>query len=142
MIDILITGHGNFSDGIYSSIKLIAGEKNNLSCVNFLEGDSTDLLADKINQAYSKMGNQIIVFTDLAGGSPFKTAVTESLNFSDKKIRVLGGSNIPAILECCLMREFVEDFDEFVEKLLVTAKESVVKFEVVERKEKEPSDGI
>lgn len=142
MIDILITGHGNFADGIYSSAKLIAGEKENLVCINFLEGDSTDELADKISKAYEKMGDKIIVFSDLAGGSPFKTAVTESLKYGNKQIKVLGGSNMPMLLECLLMREFVEEFDEFVEKILNTGKEAIVKFEMVQRRQEEPSDGI
>ncbi len=43
MNKIIITGHGNFASGIYSSLELISSPKENVLVVDFLKEDSDDL---------------------------------------------------------------------------------------------------
>lgn len=37
MISILITGHANFSSGLYSTLKMVFGVNENIEFVEFLE---------------------------------------------------------------------------------------------------------
>ena len=39
MNGVILTSHGNFASGLYSTIKMIAGEFENIRIVEFHEGD-------------------------------------------------------------------------------------------------------
>ncbi|XOQ47508.1 MAG: PTS system mannose-specific EIIAB component [Eubacteriales bacterium] len=114
MIGVLITGHGSFATGMMSASKLIVGPRENYLGVDFLESDNVDTLSDKLRQAMESLGDQILVLVDLAGGSPFKTAVTLKSEFPDKKIEVISGLNLPMLTSVLLeeketMEEYVQD---------------------------------
>ena len=106
MIDIIVTGHGNFASGLMSSVDLIAGKQENVIGIDFTQNDNTKILQEKIESAINDLGNDIIILCDLAGGSPFKTAVTlgNSL-FKDRNIHVISGTNLGMLLEVILMRD-------------------------------------
>nr|WP_319489846.1 PTS sugar transporter subunit IIA [uncultured Caproiciproducens sp.] len=114
MIGVLITGHGSFATGMISASRLIVGPSENLLGVDFVEADSTDTLSDKLRQAMESLGNEILVLVDLAGGSPFKTAVTLKDSFPDKIIEVISGANLPMVTSVLLeeqstLKEYVEN---------------------------------
>lgn len=114
MIGVLITGHGSFATGMISASRLIVGPSENLLGVDFVEADSTDTLSDKLRQAMESLGNEILVLVDLAGGSPFKTAVTLKNSLPDKTIEVISGANLPMITSVLLeeqptLKEYVEN---------------------------------
>ena len=77
MIGLIVTGHGHFASGLTTSLNLIAGDAKDYVAVDFEATDSTDDLAKKLTDAMDSLKDceGIIVLSDLAGGSPFKTAV-------------------------------------------------------------------
>lgn len=143
MIGIIVTGHGNFASGITSALKLIGGQPNNYAYVDFPEGDSTNNLSERLSAAMKgfSQSKEIIVFSDLAGGSPFKTAVEVSMEIG-KTVEVIAGSNLPMILETVTSREFTDDFHALVEDAIRTGREQVVRFQFTEKKHEEVEDGI
>lgn len=74
MVGIIITGHSNFATGIASAVKLVAGQQKNLEAVDFPDTYSTEELKTKLTEALDKLEEckNIIFFTDIVGGSPFK----------------------------------------------------------------------
>lgn len=143
MIGIIVTGHGNFASGMTSAIKLIGGTPKDYAYVDFPEGDSTANLVEKLKRAMYELrdSSEILVFSDLAGGSPFKTAVEVSME-SGKTVEVIAGSNLPMVLETITTREFADDFHALVEGAIKTGREQVVKFQFTERKDDIMEDGI
>ena len=83
MIGLIVTGHGHFASGMTSSINLIAGAQENYIAVDF-DGEGTEKLENDLKEAIDKLSNceGIIIFSDLAGGSPFKTAVLLTFDLS------------------------------------------------------------
>ena len=59
------------------------------------------------------LGDQILVLVDLAGGSPFKTAVTLKSEFPDREIEVISGLNMPMLTSVLL--EEKETMEEYVQ---------------------------
>ena len=41
---LLLTGHGLFSQGLYSSLKMVMGVNENIKYQNFIEGESSENL--------------------------------------------------------------------------------------------------
>jgi PTS system N-acetylgalactosamine-specific IIA component len=104
MVGIIVTGHGNFASGLLSTVKLIAGEQEKLIGVNFLEENSTEVLSQNIEEAIHALGQDVVIFSDLAGGSPFNQSVKLKMEMTDKNIEVVSGTNFPMILESLFTR--------------------------------------
>jgi PTS system N-acetylgalactosamine-specific IIA component len=108
MIGFLVTGHGNFATGLLSSVGLVAGVQEHLMGVDFLESYSTDDLKEKLLDAIEVLGkdcDEIMILTDLKGGSPFNVSVTIKMEQPEKSIEVLCGTNFPMILSGVFERE-------------------------------------
>lgn len=145
MIGLVVTGHGHFAEGLHTSVRMIAGENENVRYVNFEDGMSTETLAEKLNEAFDQLSacEGIVVLSDLPGGSPFKTAVECSVVRS-QKIEVIAGTNLPMIVAAVTMIGFSEDPTALAEDLIFEAKDSIVRFELIGRsdEENEEEDGI
>ncbi|MFV0479916.1 MAG: PTS galactosamine/N-acetylgalactosamine transporter subunit IIA [Anaerorhabdus sp.] len=143
MIGIIVTGHGNFATGVSSALHLITGQQENYETVDFVESDGVEDLRSNLKTAISKLEacETVLVFSDLVGGSPFKTAVEISLEES-KKITVLGGTNLGMLIECVMSRNFIDDVQLIIQQGITAGKDQILKYEFVERKEEEVEEGI
>ncbi|EAR9443971.1 PTS sugar transporter subunit IIA, partial [Salmonella enterica] len=105
MIGIIVVGHINFSSGLRSAVEAIAGEQSCVEYIDFIPGMSTEQLEIHIRQAVEKCqtGEGVLVFTDVAGGSPCNRATAVMSDYSD--MRVITGSNLPMIANACLERD-------------------------------------
>ena len=88
MIGIILSGHGEFASGLYSSIQLIAGEQENFQAIDFSEGMSSEELQEKFNEAAENVdqGQGVVIFTDIPGGTPFNQAVILSTKKENLKV--------------------------------------------------------
>lgn len=139
MIGLIVTGHGNFASGITSSIDLIAGKQNDYVAVDF-DGEGTDKLENDLKTALEKLSacDGIIIFCDLAGGSPFKTAVV--LTASNSKVKVIAGTNLPMLCEISMARTMINDLDVLVSSALNVGKDNIKLFEIQNTSNDETSD--
>lgn len=139
MIGLIVTGHGNFASGITSSIDLIAGKQNDYVAVDF-DGEGTDKLENDLKTALEKLSacDGIIIFCDLAGGSPFKTAVV--LTASNSKVKVIAGTNLPMLCEISMARTMINDLDVLVSSALNVGKDNIQLFEIQNTSNYETSD--
>ncbi|MBB5888552.1 PTS system N-acetylgalactosamine-specific IIA component [Lactovum miscens] len=102
MVNIIVTGHGKFSEGMISALNLIAGPQGNIQNVNFLESDNTEELREHLEIALSNTDSEVIFLTDLKGGSPYKEAVMLKWENPEKNIEILSGTNFPLLLTATL----------------------------------------
>lgn len=133
MIGLIVTGHGNFGSGIRSSIELIAGPQEDYIAVDF-DGEGTEKLENDLKSAIDRLSHceGIIIFSDLAGGSPFKTAVL--LTMDNPKIKVISGTNLPMLCEIALSRMANNDIENLVSQALEVGKDGVKLFELMDIK--------
>ena len=131
MVGIIITGHSNFATGIASAVKLVAGQQKNLETVDFPDTYSTEELKIKLTEALDKLEEckNIIFFTDIVGGSPFKISA-EIAATSSKNIKIISGTNLGMLIENVMMRDLDINIDKLVENAISTGKQQVLKFEM------------
>lgn len=105
MIGMLVTGHGTFATGLTSGLKLLAGEPEDYKAVDFLPGDSGQVLEGKLTEAIQELSDcdGILILTDLLGGSPFNTSLRLKLE-GKWKLEVIGGCNLAAVIDACMSR--------------------------------------
>ena len=48
MVGIIVSGHGNFASGLLSTLKLIAGEQENVIGIDFIDGQGSAELKNNI----------------------------------------------------------------------------------------------
>lgn len=142
MNGIIFTAHGNFPSGLYSGLKLIAGEVENIITVDFLEDDGNEGLDKKISDALEKLKeyNNIIILTDLAGGTPFNRSVM--LTNGKDNIKVLSGTNFQMLYTAGFSTE--DNVDLLVKEILDAGKDGVTVFELPEinNDDEDDFDGI
>jgi len=128
MVSLIITGHGNFATGLYSSMKLIAGDQEEVIAVDFECGQGSEDIKNNIKNAIDTLkSDNILILTDLAGGSPFNVCALLSEENKDKTIKVISGTNLPMLLEVALSKECIEILD-LVELAKFAAKEGVKEY--------------
>ena len=142
MIGLLVTGHANFGSGLTSSLNLIAGEQEHYKYVDFLPEYSLDDLSRELAKAMDELKDceGILVFSDLPGGTPFMTSV--EVGFPRGNVKVIGGTNLPMMVEIAMARKFIDDLDTLTQTALDTGKEQIVQYEFKKVEQQESDDGI
>ncbi|HBE85519.1 MAG TPA: PTS fructose transporter subunit IIA [Lachnoclostridium sp.] len=130
MIGMIVAGHGSYAAGITSGLKLLAGEPEYYEPVDFLEEDSLEILTGKLAAAAERLSQctGILIYTDLTGGSPFNVSVRMKMERSGK-IAVIGGANLPAVLEGYMSRGSLDSASELAAGSLTAGKNAMVQFE-------------
>lgn len=124
MIKVIVVAHGQFASGILTSLKLIAGEVENIEAIDFSEGMSAQELKARIKSAI--LGErEILILTDLLGGTPFKVSVELATEQKEQNVVVLSGLNLAMILEANFSR-LTDDLEQLVGKLITTSKDGIV----------------
>lgn len=141
MFKIIVSGHGEFASAIEKTLEYIIGKQENIDYINFNNGMGTKELEERYIESVLKNEDRETLFlTDLAGGTPFSTAVT--LSQSMKDIYVLGGINIPTILAAIEYRD-QESLEKTVSDIINHGKESIVTFQKKELNDNfQNDDGI
>lgn len=65
MVGIIVSGHGNFASGLLSTLKLIAGEQENVVGIDFIDGQGSDELKNNIKEAINNFEDEVFILTDL-----------------------------------------------------------------------------
>ena len=143
MVGLIVTGHGHFATGLTSSVDLIAGPQPNYVAVDF-DGNGTEKLEADLKAAFETLKDcsGIIVFSDLAGGSPFKTAAL--ISAGNDKVRVLAGTNLSMLCEISMARTMIDDLEMLVSSAISVGKDGVQMFEmpVIHNGPADGDDGI
>ena len=128
MIPIIVTGHGEFASALEKTMEYVIGPQEDIYFVNFNNGMGNHELESKIREIVTKINSDEIIFlADIAGGTPFSTAVLISQDMP--KCRVFGGCNMPMLFAALELRED-GSVEEIATDILTAAKDSAIIFEV------------
>ncbi|KRM99708.1 phosphotransferase system, mannose fructose-specific component IIA [Loigolactobacillus rennini DSM 20253] len=92
----IVTGHGSFATGIKNTLNLLSVIPDNYKFVNFENGMTEAAYKKELDKVMDK-DEQILFFTDIYGGTPFK--VCADLAYHNDKIEVVTGCNIGSLME-------------------------------------------
>jgi PTS system N-acetylgalactosamine-specific IIA component len=112
MIGCVVTGHGEFAIGMTKALTMIAGDQENYAVVPFYEEDSLETFEDNMGKSIASLRENtdgVIIFTDLMGGTPFRTAMIQASEYD--KVEVITGTNLPMLIEIGLGRTYSEDVE-------------------------------
>ena len=109
---ILIVGHGEYSTGIKSAIKLLTGVDENIDAINLNDELTHDEFTLNV-QKYVSENNDLIIFADITGGAPFQITSREILlNENSNNQYVIGGVSVACILEIVMNTIVISSTDD------------------------------
>ena len=126
MIGILVVGHGKVPSGLRDAIRLIAGDQKELYIVDFTSEITTKEYEEKVGKCLDDLETRcegILVFADMAGGTPY--TIVKKLSQKHDKITIITGVNLPMLLEVVTIREFERNFDEFSNVVIQSARDQI-----------------
>ena len=119
----LIATHGSFAAGIKSSLEMIIGSTENLYVIQaYTEGNKD--ITDELDVIMQKVGDddELIIFTDLAGGSITNQVIQTALK---KNVYIIAGVNLPLLLDIVLSDPEVP-VNEIIESGISNARDQIV----------------
>lgn len=121
---ILLTTHGQFARGIHESYKMIAGENKQIHSL-ILDEDGISIYREKLHTwLKEKEGHEILILSDLRGGTPYNECYTYYLEHADS-VRLLSGLNLGMLLEVGLQIEQDITLNEFASLAYTAGKEAI-----------------
>ncbi|MFS2222332.1 PTS sugar transporter subunit IIA [Pantoea sp. B65] len=105
MREVYIASHGKYAEGIVSGLDLLIGSDHGITAICAYCGDigSTSELAQRFDLMAleaARRGNELVLFTDMAGGSVNNTAVQVMVSYAH--MHVISGANLIMLMEFCL----------------------------------------
>ena len=105
MREMYIATHGRYAEGIVSALNLLIGNDHGVTpiCAYCGEISSTAELAtcfEDIARQAASHGNELVLFTDMPGGSVNNTAVQMMVNHPHA--HVISGANLIMLMEFCM----------------------------------------
>lgn len=98
MIGILLISHGNMASGIKSSLNMFFGsEIPQLDTLCLSENTNPESFGEEIGNKIKELdtGNGVVIFADLIGGTP----CNQAFKYISSKVALIGGMNLPVIME-------------------------------------------
>lgn len=125
MINILLVTHGDFGKELLNSSELIIGKLEDAESISFQLGESFEQLVSQVENSIDRLlagDNDLIVFTDMYGGSPFN-AVSRAMK--TREFYHITGINFPLFIDIAVNRASYS-MDEIAEKIIKNGKKSIV----------------
>lgn len=126
MIDILVVTHGDFCNGILSSVEMIMGDHKGIKPISLSPNAGLSELRETISEEIEECKQEnTLIFTDLFGATPYNASVLNTKDFSDMPIKVISGLNLPMLLEAKSLMDTMK-LDELYDHIIKIGKESIV----------------
>lgn len=101
--EVILVAHGELADAMKNSAEMIFGELSDFYPIGFTKEDGFDSLKAKIEKQISRLGDSVIILTDLFGGTPFNASSGILMEKDTKQIEVISGMSLPLVLETAAM---------------------------------------
>lgn len=119
---IILASHGKFASGILSSLELICGENEMISALDCYITEGFDLKRTVDQLMAKNVGKELIVVTDLFGGS----VNNEFLRYIKRSnFYLIAGLNLPFLIEFSAQFANTDTIVELILQTLNRSKESI-----------------
>jgi len=123
MINILLVTHGDFGKELLKSSELIIGRIEDAESISFHQGESFEELLKQVEETVEKLSKgDLIVFTDMYGGSPYNAVVRAMKN---RNFYHITGINFPLFIDIAVSRDSYS-MEDVAEKIIKNGKKSIV----------------
>lgn len=126
MVGFILTGHGDYPQGLVSAAQMVVGARPLFETVSF-QGAQVTGYDEELNQAIASMRERadgVLVFVDLVGGTPFNQAMLASQAIDG--VEVVTGTNLPVLVELLLSRTDEATLDQLAAQAVEVGRSSIM----------------
>ncbi|EMD16241.1 hypothetical protein HMPREF9943_01644 [Eggerthia catenaformis OT 569 = DSM 20559] len=131
---LVLVSHGDFAEGLKTSLSMFASDKiDQVIALGLKNGQSADDFAETFKQAISVLNPEdtLVLLADIIGGSPLTSALNVLSDLSRLEgTRVIGGMNLPMALTAAITKDVLEG-DAFVSGVIQESVSGIQEFNVV-----------
>jgi PTS system N-acetylgalactosamine-specific IIA component len=141
MLNLIVTGHGEFALGMKSAMELIAGEQSG-EYITFEPTVSLEDFQSTVALAIEKESatGDCFIFTDLLGGTPCNTVMMAASGKSN--VHVYAGANLPMLIEFAGARMIGSSAEQTKTMLAETGKAGLTLVTLEAKSQELVEDGI
>ncbi|MCQ2010232.1 MAG: mannose/fructose/sorbose PTS transporter subunit IIA [Sporolactobacillus sp.] len=130
MVAIVIATHGDLSDALMGTAKMIFGTIENVAQVTFKPGEGIENLLDKYQAASESLEDDHILFlVDLFGGSPYNAA--SRFVARKENMDIVTGVNLPMFVEVLGKRLAGGTLEELVQTAKTAGADGIKSFKEI-----------
>lgn len=118
----VLASHGKMAEGIKTTLEIIIGPQEDLTCVNAYTDECPDPLPEfqKVIEQYPN--DEIVIMTDMLGGSVNNNAVVLTKN---PNVHVVTGMNLAVVISI-IMSDQNSDTKEVINHAIEQAREMII----------------
>ena len=118
----VLASHGKMAEGIKTTLEIIIGPQEDLTCVNAYTDECPDPLPEfqKVIEQYPN--DEIVIMTDMLGGSVNNNAVVLTKN---PNVHVVTGMNLAVVISI-IMSDQNSDTKEVIKHAIEQAREMII----------------
>lgn len=116
---IILASHGHFASGILNSLELIFGTEHSIFALDCYVTEDFDLTKTVKQLMEEHQGQELIIITDLFGGS----VNNEFLQYIDQPhVYLIAGLNLPLLIEMATKIEGADSIEALIQRVLHDSK--------------------
>lgn len=101
---IILLSHGPFAVSLVDTAKMLFGDSENIAAYSLEPGDDIDKYREAFSEAINEFPEGSLILVDLFGGTPCNQ-VMRYVQETEKPLEVVGGMNLPMLVNAVLARE-------------------------------------
>ena len=110
MVELIIATHGEYADGILSTLHMVAGNEKTIASFALMEGDDPSFFEERMRKRINDLiasseSDGVLVLVDLLGGTPSNCMVRIMRDLGPEHVRCIAGLNFPMLVEAVFARE-------------------------------------
>lgn len=123
-LSVVVINHGEFGKWLIKSAELIVGRIEDIHHLSLLEGMSLESLLNLGNEVLEGIKGEVIILTDMYGGTPNAAALHFQRSY---KCKVICGANLPMLLDLLINRDRSDmSLEEITQSCIHAGKESII----------------
>ncbi|MBG1272605.1 PTS sugar transporter subunit IIA [Lactobacillus paracasei subsp. paracasei] len=116
MVTMILISHGQMCEGLLDTLKMVGGDDFGIQTLPLLPGVTPENYRESLHQillSVTKKDDEVLVLTDIAGGTPYQSALYLARDF---KMKVIAGMNLPVVLTLALEQSCGASLSDLVKK--------------------------
>lgn len=124
MVNVILTSHGSYAEGIREAAEMILGEQDDLEVFGLYPGETFEDFAGRMEKAVIRFGDpeHTLILADLTCGTPSNMTMMMVLKYH---VHALIGMNLPMVIEVLSTRNDGISMEELERNAVQAASEGI-----------------
>lgn len=133
MIGVMVVSHSDMAKGTLNTCDMVLGNHDNCRCICLHDGlESFAKQLYKELDEMMEMYDEVIVISDLKGGTPYNQSLKYKFEKGKERIELLCGFNLPMFAELLTSLPYAQNAQMISEQIVNVAKESIERYQDME----------